>query len=395
MGAALGHITRLTPLAHALSEKGHDVTFILNDPALVQAPTTSPKPLSLKVVKAPIWARKYLNLPVKPQNISEVLIASGYYDSKEVSSQLAQWQQLLLSLAPDLIIFDYSPTAILASRGMPCKKLGLDEAFSSPPPIQPLPPFARIDKNRQASLVHSDKSLVDSVNQGLNKLDIKPIDFAHELFEVDKSILLSIPELDPYVKFRTNTNHFGPMTIDNPQAISTTWSECKKTKKVLGYLKPNYPMLEVFLECLHGFDVEANIFIPKVSSHIIERFSKGSIRISNSPYKLSSAFEEADTLVCHGGTTTTASAIMHGLPVLIIPHQQEQLAVAQRCINEQLGVFLNPHEGIEKITLSIKDILESPVYMQNAQKCRAKYQGLKGQTTIESIAGIAEGLLQS
>lgn len=400
MGAELGHITRLKELAEKLCQKGHNVTFILNTPSLISALPPHYPTTPFNVIQAPAkWTKKSLKLSRKPANFSEILIANGYHKTQELTDQIQEWQQLLTSLNADLIIFDYAPTAILASRGLLCKKMSLDDPFSKPPNSYPLPIFSMARNVSINNLRISDDKLVNIVNKALCTLHIPPIKFAYDIFHVDRSILLSIEEVDPYANQRENTKYYGPISSNNLSGASLTWSANPKTKKVFAYLKPDYPKLDELLDALSQLNIEAHIYIPsstlKGEQGAMNNNKAPNIRISNTPYILDSSLQSADLLICHGGHSTTLNGIINGLPVLLIPLQQEQFITTQRCIDSGLGRGLNPHEGVKTIIPALLDLIETPHYRENARECQLKYQSFAFKPALDHTLEQAEKLLGS
>src|SRR5207248_6193842 len=54
------------------------------------------------------------------------------------------WRNLIRMVGPDLVIFDFSPTALLACRGLPVRRALIGSGFCCPPPAEGEEPWAVI-----------------------------------------------------------------------------------------------------------------------------------------------------------------------------------------------------------------------------------------------------------
>src|SRR5439155_3039499 len=97
-----------------------------------------------------------LNVNPSPRTTSFASILSdvGFGDDKALGVLACAWRNLYKLTNPDLIVFDHSPTALLAARGMAARKLVLGVGFCVPramfrfPPLRPGPAAPTIDQLR-------------------------------------------------------------------------------------------------------------------------------------------------------------------------------------------------------------------------------------------------------
>jgi len=117
LGGGLGHLMNLRPIAAELVRRGHRVFAALRD--LSQAREM----LGDSVV--------FLQAPFKHQRMQEIhpcctfahiLHNVGFCNVDELTTMTGAWRQLFEFVRPDLIVFDHSPTAPLAARGIPARK---------------------------------------------------------------------------------------------------------------------------------------------------------------------------------------------------------------------------------------------------------------------------------
>lgn len=121
LGGGMGHVMRLAPIAHALHAQGHALHLVLRDLSGADAAlgdlASSPR---VTLWQAPMWLPQLRGLPA-PAVYAELLFRAGYLDATRLLSLVRAWQALLDAIAPDLLLADHAPTALLAARdhGLP------------------------------------------------------------------------------------------------------------------------------------------------------------------------------------------------------------------------------------------------------------------------------------
>jgi len=108
LGGNLGHVMRMRTVARALRERGHDVSL-----------HKEPSPRS----SAP-------DLPREPASYPEILLHYGFADPAALTDGVRRWRSLYAQAAPDLIVFDHAPTALLAARGLGIPRVLLGTGFA-------------------------------------------------------------------------------------------------------------------------------------------------------------------------------------------------------------------------------------------------------------------------
>lgn len=112
LGSFLGHIQRNLPVAEKLRESGADVRFVVSNLVTAEKVLT---PAGFSFLPAPAAQRS----PRRPRtqiNFSELLTDNGYHDAVTVGGAVRAWLELWKLLAPDVIVTDFAPTALLSAR---------------------------------------------------------------------------------------------------------------------------------------------------------------------------------------------------------------------------------------------------------------------------------------
>lgn len=113
-GSGLGHVGPLRAIGRELVRRGHAVTLATpaaNLPlcrqalagtgmAILPAPTLPPSPMLLKY----------------PCTYADTLHDGGYSSAEKVTTAVAAWLKLLDETQPDLLLAEFAPTPLLASR---------------------------------------------------------------------------------------------------------------------------------------------------------------------------------------------------------------------------------------------------------------------------------------
>jgi UDP:flavonoid glycosyltransferase YjiC (YdhE family) len=104
-------------------------------------------------------------------------------------------------------------------------------------------------------------------------------------------------------------------------------------------------------------------------------------------------------VICHGGTSTCAAALLAGRPLLVLHLQIEQLLLAQGLVDRGLAKTANPDSKNPNYKQMIRDILSDPRFAERAGEFAAKYAdfdlsrqaGLMATRCEEIVAGEVYG----
>ncbi len=387
MGHAFGHIIRLHKLAKAFSDKGYDVTFILENPNLIPKYFPSEGSQAYTTLSSPRIEYQKLKASRRPGNYSEILLSTIFYHKEIIESGVGKWREIIQSIKPDLIIYDASPTAMLASRDIDTRKVNLGDGFFSPPTTSPLPAFHMQPMTPDAQLKISEKTVIKNINDALTSLNISPIEYVHNIYDCDDNILLSFQELDIYAQYRKNVTYHGAISNDKFASHTCSWPNTNNLK-ILSYLPPSHPGLENILSAIKKTQAYAHLFIPGYKHR-----GDNKIKISSIPFNIRESIKEADLFITHGGHTSVATALLSGTPSLISPCNQEQFLTAQICIDNSLGNGINPFTDIDTIKKKIIDTSKDEGIKQSVANTSKKYNHYNSETTTDHIINLCEALL--
>lgn len=334
LGGSYGHLGQLLPVARELQRRGHRVSFILRE--LTEAERLL-APHGLKWYQAPLWMGRVLGLP-ETLNHAEMLMRYGFLNPTALLGVCRAWRHQFELLAPDLVVFDYAPTAMLASRGLSFAQLGLATGFYVPPDQQPLPPFRWWQPAPGARLLDSQRQVENVVNQVLHGLGQPLVGTLREVLACEHQLFTSLPELDHYGS-RSGDEFIGPIFALG-QGEDVAWP-AQGSRRLFAYLKPDYGALEPLLQALDGLaDTAVVLHIPGVARRTVQRFSNAHMRITPHPVDMEQARRSCDGALLHSGVGSTSAMLLAGKPVLLVPQQMEQTMFARAVEKLGAGVVL-------------------------------------------------------
>src|SRR5260221_13195072 len=135
LGETLGHTTNFLPVAASLRWGGHEIVAALRE--LPRSDILGKHGITL--FQAPLWQGPPHGLPNPPLSFAEILFHFGYLDGAGLVGMLRGWRSLLRLFAPDLMIADHAPTALVAARTLSVPSATFGHGFFLPPSVSPMP----------------------------------------------------------------------------------------------------------------------------------------------------------------------------------------------------------------------------------------------------------------
>jgi hypothetical protein len=327
-GGNLGHLSNLrNPIEMAL-QLGHRVLLAARE--LHRVPEVLGG-LPIELLPAPF--KQYVQPADKSAFLSmtHVLARQCFSGVDELEMYLRAWQTLFDLVQPDLVMYEHSPTALIASHGRPFKKVLVGSGFAIPPLPEPGEPFAPFSTTSgsapvRARLLADDALVLTVVNQALGRLGRGPLpDLAQIYRQADASLLLSWPELDHFGA-RPGQRYLGAVPLGHqPPAV---WPDVSGPK-VFGYLQA-MPSIEALLRCLREAGVCALLLVRGLPLELKLKYSSERLRFLDGLVDLASVAAQADGVIHHANHSSLVVFMEAGLPQLLIPRQQEQLLLALR-----------------------------------------------------------------
>lgn len=382
LGGDLGHVARMRPLAAALRARGHRVSFIVREPL---AASRLLEPTHYTWLQAPLQAEP-VTPPFAPTfNFAHIMYNVGFHAPNAIAGRMRGWRNLFDVLKPDLLVFDHSPTALLAARGLTARRILLGTGFGIPPTLSPLPAF---DASAQTTdLAAIEKQMVGRINQALDIFGTERLRQLSDIYQADAKLLFTLKELDHYPERQTG-DYWGPPVQEGGAA--PVWPE-GEGKRVFAYLKP-FETLPSLLETLKQAGHRTLIYMSRKDA--AARIEGGRLGYADAPVDLTQAVKESDVVICHAGHGTVSATLLGGKPLLLLPLNIEQRMLAARVAVVGAGLTA-PALAPQGMQQKFLRLMEAPAYTAAAQSFAERYAGLEVEKNPERFAVLSEKLLGS
>jgi hypothetical protein len=318
--------------------------------------------------------------------LAHILHNIGFSDIECLSAHTAAWEGLYSLIRPDLVVFDHSPFALLASRGLAARRVVVGSGFFIPPDQTPWPSFRFWEPTNLTKLQAAEDDVCGRANAVLQKRGRPKLDRISQIYsEVDDTFLTTYPDLDHYPS-RAGARYRGCEV--NNDGIDLQWSD-GPGKKIFGYLKP-FPALPALLEELNRLRLPTLLFIQGADAALRDRFSSPTLQFVKERLNMQKAAAVCDVGLTNGTLNTTAALLRAGKPVLMIPLMLEQGIIARKVSAQGAGVESLGGEPI-LIKQNLQRMVTEDHFTGGARRLAAKLAEIDvGQEQREMFARLDE-----
>tara|TARA_R110000868_G_scaffold91999_4_gene254969 strand:- start:27100 stop:28299 length:1200 start_codon:yes stop_codon:yes gene_type:complete len=359
LGAGLGHIMPLLRIAQAMrsrltaaGEAPFRAVFVLHDPHHIRPhlaegdlALAAPRPASLG------------NIRSHTASFAEILVLAGFSRSEDLRAGLAAWDDIFTLCAPDALVADHSPLAVLAARGR-VPTLVTGNAFNAPP--------AHI-KNYPALIAGTDappiqNTMLATVNAALRRRGHSEIAALPLFMEGDARAVFMLPAFDPYGALR-DTPLFGTYETN----IIPLAPPLAPAVFLYGHANLNLSQRLIQAAAHSGLPVVAHLTGGETES---TRFLKrqGAEVLDKLPDVLE-IFPRISVVVSHAGAGLSQSAFAAGRPQVVVPIHSESQMIARQIVRLGTGVCFDPTNGdvdVAALGDAIRQAATDPALMQAA-----------------------------
>jgi hypothetical protein len=386
LGLAMGHVGVVRPLIDHLIRQGHRVVAALKDVA--QAPNLS-KNSAVQCLQAPVRLNAVRTPFQLPSTFAHILHNAGFSAVDELRPMVNAWRGLYDLVRPDLILFQHSPTAILASHAYNVRRMNIGTGFCCPPDREPLPDWRPYLNNDPAQLRRDEQHVRSVANEVLATWNWRPLDRLTDLYQRDmETILSTFPELDHFGA-RSGGNYWGAWSAGFGRQAD--WPTAPG-RRVFAYLKP-FHALEALLDCLVRRRTPTVIYGPTIDRQVQERFQCESLRFMAEPVELGAAGQQCDLAILNATHGTTAAMLLAGKPSLQIPLYLEQQLSADNVVRMGAGLSAEANNA-PRVVSQLETLLDSTAcYEPAAAAFASRYASFDYRGQVDRLAAHVEHLL--
>lgn len=373
LGAGLAHVMQLLPFAENSAAGGHRVFAGVSRLPVAGVPLGR---AGAQVLQAPRCPNVIEGLP-SPTSFAHVIIAAGFGADRELVALATAWRNLYKLTRPDVIVFDHSPVALLAARGLPAKRVVIGPGFFCPPDRSPWPPMSgRAPKGidpaaLDARLRADEAAILARCNRPLDYWKAPRLDRLAQLYaDADETLLTTFRELDHYGDRGDAARYDGPVIGTGGGAPQ--WPGAGKGPRVYAYLKPS-PGLPHVLGALRDRGCPTLVSPDGISRTMREQFECATLRFETRRLDLAQVGAACDLAVLNGNHGTTCAMLLAGKPILQLPRTLEQAITARAVARMGAGEVVGGKADAEAVRAALDRMLTDGRYARAAGEFAAKY----------------------
>ena len=379
-GRNLGHIARDLPLARACREAGHEVVWAVRDLRGVARELAGE---DFALLQAPLLRSGRVNAP--PVSCADMLLREGYEDAEGLLAVLRGWTSLMRLMGIEAVVHDYAPSALLAARVLGVPAMILGSGFMVPAPGVPSPGF--FPNAQPHALREAEDAFVANVNKALRGLGVATIASLQDLYAQGEQVLTTFEELDPFAP-RRQGRYVGPMYALGRQT-RVDWQG--GGQRIFAYLRPEVPSCEELLAALQAGTAEVICAMPGLPEAWPARFPR--LRFVPGAVDMATLLPAADLAITNG-SGTIPNCLLSGVPVLVLPHYNEQYLAGQRLQAYGAGWVVPGKASTPEYAGLLNRLLWEPAFKRQAQAFAQRHAGHTREGTVRTVLGMLEGLLQ-
>lgn len=382
-GRNFGHLARGLPLARAWRDAGHEVAWAV--PNLREAARQLAGE-GFRLLQSPL-IRPVNRQQSSPLNFADMLLKEGYDDTPALQGALEGWVSLLALAAPDAILYDYAPSALLAARVTGVPALVAGAAFAAPPRVSPLPAFWPGEAIPPATLQAAETTLVDGINRCLASLGGAPLASLGDLYGASTPYFTTFEELDPFGP-RPGARYVGPVFALGDQAV-VDWAGTG-ARRIFVYLRPEVPGCETLLEALQAANADIVCAMPGLPPAWRARFDR--VRFHAGAVDVDRLLASADLCIL-SGSGTIATSLLAGVPVLVVPHFVEQYLAGLRVAAFGAGLTMRERPTTLGFVALLERLLSQPGFRAAARAFAARHADYDRQRACGQLVDAMAALL--
>jgi UDP:flavonoid glycosyltransferase YjiC (YdhE family) len=377
LGEGSGHIAPYIELIKKLEKDGHIIYFAAR---MLNKTHTLFKDTNVICLQSPTTLSSSIPLQKPIDSFAKILNNSGHENTNNIIGMISAWRNLYNIVKPDLIIHDFSPTAMLAARNIAIKSLQIGTGFYMPPPTEPIEGLAALQgfNQDQNELLTFEKHILGNINRALATFNISPLNKLSDInSQCDSNLLLGFEELD-YYNNRGKTSYIG--TFKTKKGAVVNWPK-GNGPKIFMYIK-SFPTLPQLLQMLNDKQLPTLIYADDVSGTIKQRFSSPTLQFSEKALDMAFIGETADIAICNATFSTTCELLCSGIPILGLPLHAEQHIVALNI--ERIGAGLCAAQKKPKgMQFKLEALINDSRYRKSAQQFAEKHKNTASNNALD------------
>src|SRR5262249_17163530 len=179
----------------------------------------------------------------------------------------------------------------------------LGSGYTVPPASQLLPPIRPWETGVPALSRAMEGRLLAAVNVVREQLRGEAIDFFSDLFSGEHTFVCTLPEFDPYRRFRRGSTVW-PLNIPHVP-LGLPVNQRSSGPPIFVYLPAVHPALPRVISALNDLKLPSKIYVLGMPAEVLAKHCSRTVRIYSKPADLGRVLPNASLLIHHGGLSTS------------------------------------------------------------------------------------------
>jgi rhamnosyltransferase subunit B len=312
LGGGSGHHIKIASLAETLLARGHVVAVAAQD--------VSAAPAGCSAWQAPVWPGQLVTraraVTEPPATMGDILVRLGLTEDGAMRAMLAGWDSIIASFRPDAVLAEYAPALMLAARGR-VPVLATGTGFSLPPAhLDSFPAFGE-------AIAADERPALAALNRELVAAGRAPLDGLPAIFAGDRTMVSSFAETDPYRGLRQEGDHVAP-SIGRGMP-----PPCDDGEEVFVYMRGSGGWLDRLWAGLAASGLRIRLYHPLLGDADTATLERAGLTVERRPVPFDRIAERSRLVLSHGGLGFASSALLCGLPQIIVYYDVEKQLIAQ------------------------------------------------------------------
>ena len=383
LGAGLSYGYRIASFARSLAMAGCETHVVVPSTirirhAFDEGGTFFHRPPSLRGSGGQGYADSY----------ADILLRCGWSNPDKLSSALKAWGQGLRRIAPNLVVAEFAPVAMLAARIAGIPVIAIGTGYTLPPSETPMPFTQAWNTPAPGRLDAVEREALTAINAALAGLDTKQLPHVASLFDTRANLLCGFPELSHYPQQELQP-WIGPIYQDST-AERPDWPN-HNGDRVFAYLNPAHPHFGALLQAVTLRRLPTVLHAPGLTLPVFGAIAREigggvpeSVSLQQSPVCLKTALTECDVVVCHGVGTLSA-ALAAGKRVLHLPSHLEQDMVFHRVAVGKLGTGVPRLASSARVGAALDDLLTNNEFAHRAALFAERHKAETVERAIQRV----------
>jgi UDP:flavonoid glycosyltransferase YjiC (YdhE family) len=289
---------------------------------------------------------------------------------------------------PDLLVTDFAPTAMLASKIARVRQACLGDGYSLPPLTRPLPVLRPWADTPPGEAADTDGRVLAVIEACLLGHGLPGLRFMRDLFRDVPRFLCTFPELDHYTG-RGEAEYFGEI-LPVWQGPVPDWP-AGDAERVYVDLDPRHPALEPLIGVLARLGLPSLIQGGGMAEALATRLGRPGVRVTTGG-NLLPVLQACSIVVCQGAEVGIP-ALLSGKPLLMLPVFVEQMMTLHRVATQGLGHGISPDSDAAAIEGAVRRLVDDRACRMRAANFARSYEGFDSTEVIEAVADALEDVL--